>query len=168
MSKLDLTLGAPSRVGKDCAEQVSRAFEGVVFPTEVSVQNLMPRVLRVPRYCGLALGHVADLKNCEKKFTFDSLDSLKDFAACVGSIADVGSYEKAIRISIEVADDVSEVEVADDVSEVEVADDVSEEKTESDSQEPEKAGEEAAAETETEKTESEGSKTTKSRSTRAK
>lgn len=159
MSKLDLTLGAPSRVGKDCAEQVSRAFEGVVFPTEVSVQNLMPRVLRVPRYCGLALGHVADLKNCEKKFTFDSLDSLKDFAACVGSIADVGSYEKAIRISIEVADDVSEVEVADDVSE---------EKTESDSQEPEKAGEEAAAETETEKTESEGSKTTKSRSTRAK
>lgn len=101
MAQVTVTLGAPSLNGKDCVEQVEKAFGSQSFPLAAEIENLMPRWCSFPHGNGFNIGHVAAVGMNKASISFESLEDLKDFAYTIGVVSDMNRFETAVSIKAE-------------------------------------------------------------------
>lgn len=101
MAQVTVTLGAPSLNGKDCVEQVEKAFGSQSFPLAAEIENLMPRWCSFPNGNGFNIGHVAAVGMNKASISFESLEDLKDFAYTIGVVSDMNRFETAVSIKAE-------------------------------------------------------------------
>lgn len=100
MKEVVFTIGAPSRDGEECAEEIAKVFGECAFPLSVTVLNLMPREIFLPiGTVGFRLGHVADLSNREKKAVFSNVEQMRLLSIYVSAVAKVGQFKKAVRLT---------------------------------------------------------------------
>lgn len=101
MAQVTVTIGAPSLAGKDCTEDVKKAFEKSSYPLTVKVKNLMPRDACFPEVDGLFMMHVANPEKSEKTVEIKDYDLFARLASSASQIAENNDFNPAVQFTAE-------------------------------------------------------------------